>query len=99
MVVNGFELAPTSPVAPQADFKIDSINFDDITNEVTLTWQTKPGKTYSVFFSPDLKNAPGSDQWFTLEDSLTVGTYTDVLSIDPADRPVRRNYKVEEYDE
>ena len=53
-------------------------------------------KNYSVFYSPNLKNAPGSDQWFELTDGLTVGTFTDVL---PGDRPAQRNYRVEEYAE
>ena len=57
-------------------FQITSISRDPGTGAVTLTWNSRPGKTYSVQASGDM-----ADFWDEVNDSVASGgattTYTD----------------------
>ncbi len=39
---------------PAADLEITSISYDQVSEQVTLTWTSSPNRTYAVFFSDDL---------------------------------------------
>ena len=79
----------TGPVAP---LQITSIDFNPATNEVTLTWNSRDNRTYSVFTSSDMTGFSED-----VDDSIPSGgdltSFTFALS-DPID--VRRFFRVVE---
>ena len=79
----------TGPVAP---LQITSIDFNPATNEVTLTWNSRDNRTYSVFTSGDMTGFSED-----IDDSIASGgevtSFTFALS-NPID--VRRFFRVVE---
>lgn len=43
-------------VGADADFKITKIDYDSDADTFRITWASKPGRTYSLHWSPDLSN-------------------------------------------
>ena len=76
-------------------FAITSIVMDTATNEVTLTWNSKPDREYIVRVSNDLQGDPTT--WADLTDDHPSGgeTTTYVDTVDPAVDP-RRFYVIQE---
>jgi uncharacterized protein YigE (DUF2233 family) len=79
------ELEETPP-----DFRITTYSFDPATRTSTLTWNSRPGKTYSVFTSSSLA-ASGEGAWSLLAPNQpSAGATTSFTEINaPAPANVR----------
>ncbi|CAN5270443.1 hypothetical protein BH23VER1_BH23VER1_10700 [soil metagenome] len=79
--------SPTD-LGSQPQFRITEVHRDQFTENVTLTWNSRPGRSYAVRFSPDLTGDPRD--WIDLTDSFEatgeVSTYTDETASDVAIR-------------
>ena len=58
------ELTPIGPSAPPMPFEITDITINQDDNKVTLVWNSRPNRNYSLFTSTDLVN------WLELNDSI-----------------------------
>ncbi|MGC6464678.1 MAG: lamin tail domain-containing protein [Akkermansiaceae bacterium] len=54
-------IAGTDPLDPSSIFKITSIDLAPTTGDVTISWQSVPGKTYRLEYSLDLTNGSWAD--------------------------------------
>ena len=58
------EITPIGPSVPPAPFEITDITVNQGDNEITLVWNSRPNRTYSVYVSSNLVN------WIELNDSI-----------------------------
>ncbi|GAB4172192.1 MAG: hypothetical protein Fur0032_11590 [Terrimicrobiaceae bacterium] len=71
-MLNGIEhIAGTDPLDASSIFQIDSISTDQ--SGTTITWQARPGKSYTVQSSPNMDNG----SWTNIATGNTSGTHTD----------------------
>lgn len=86
------ELTPIGP-PNRTPFVFTSISYNAEANEATITWNSRPNRTYSVFFSDDLSGFQEiTDNWDS-QGETTSFTDTDI----PAGTK-RRYYQVQELD-
>ena len=68
---------------------ITEVEYDRGSGTVTLTWNSKNGKSYTIEISDNL------DQWFELDDSVASGgATTTFVDMTIAPGTTRRNYRV-----
>ena len=66
--------SPDSILGSPVPFQITDFEFNEATAEFTLTWTSKPNRTYSLFYSPDLQDF-GADISDSIPSGGTTTTY------------------------
>lgn len=71
--------------------RFTAADYDGETNQVSLTWMSKPGLSYAIEFSKDMTS------WEEIDDShASEGFFTSFIDVNLPDAPLRRYYRVRE---
>ena len=88
--IDNIQLGPSANLAPLIITDIDVTEGAE-SKSVTLIWQSRPGRTYAVFVSEDLRN------WTELNDSVdSGGAQTSFTEEEISQEETSRYYRVED---